>query len=167
MWPRSYNKSRSEKQRCDGAWLDYRNVTAPIRPTISAAIELMPTCAAPLVGAEVPVVPAAVVPDAELPAELALEVARVLPVAEPLACVSEGRVTLEPAPVEPPAGRVVPVAATLLTVGTEAAGVTWIWPSENCETGASVEVAAGMVVTLAQGVVPTWTWPVERVFVST
>lgn len=146
--------------------MDYRNAAAQIRPTISAAIELILTCAAPLVGAVVPVEPAAedVVPDGELPEELALEVARVLPVAEPLAFVSEGRVTAEPEPVEPPAGRVVPVAGALTTVGTEAAGVTWIWPSENWETGASVEVAAGVVVMLAHGVVPTWTWPVGVCF---
>lgn len=50
-------------------------------------------------------------------------------------------------------------AGAFVTVGTEAGGVTWIWPSDCWETGTGVEVATGVVVMLAHGVVPTWTWP--------
>jgi hypothetical protein len=50
-------------------------------------------------------------------------------------------------------------AGAFVTVGTEAGGVTWIWPSDCWDTGTGVEVATGVVVMLAHGVVPTWTWP--------
>lgn len=50
-------------------------------------------------------------------------------------------------------------AGAFVTVGTEAGGVTWIWPSDCCDTGTGVEVATGVVVMLAHGVVPTWSWP--------
>lgn len=114
-----------------------------------AAKEPMAMGAAPLLaGAEVPAEAEDEVPDDP---ELAVEVARVelppvtdaLPEGEApvLAMVSEGRVTDEPAlpeaagavvspavAVVSPAGAVVSTA--LLTVGTDAAGVTWIWPSE-------------------------------------
>lgn len=128
-----------------------------------AATEPMVMGAAPLLaGAEVPVEADDDVPEAP---ELAVDVARVEPPVtdalpegdtSELAMVSEGSVTDEPAlPV--PAGGVV---SALLTVGTDAAGVTWIWPSEYWDTGARVDVAAlALVVMLAQGVVPTWTWP--------
>lgn len=124
--------------------------------------------AAPLLaGAEVPAEADDEVPDDP---ELAVEVARVelppvteaLPEAEApvLACVSEGRVTDVPALPEAAGAVVVPagavVATVLVTVGTEAAGVTWIWPSEYWDTGTRVEVAVlALVVMLAQGVVPT------------
>lgn len=147
----------------------YRNATAPIRPTISAAKAatiLTEPAAAPLwAGAEVPELGADEVPEgtaveepvaaeAELVPE-PLDVARVL---LPPAPVSVGRVTTEPEGA--PAGALVPgrvsvTGATLLTVGTDAAGVTWIWPSEYCETGARDEVGAAEVLMLAQGVVPT------------
>lgn len=124
--------------------------------------------AAPLwAGAEVPELGAEDVPDgaAEEPAaepelvpELvpeAADVARVLPPG----AVSVGSVTTEPegAPAGAlvAAGRVSVTGATLVTVGTDAAGVTWIWPSEYCETGARDEVGAAEVLTLAHGVVPT------------
>lgn len=90
---------------------------------------------------------------------LALEVARVepAPVAEvPLAAVSVGTTTDEPL-----AMGAEPVTAALVTVGTEAAGVTWIWPSEYCETGTSVVAGATLVIE-AQGVVPTCTWPEKK-----
>lgn len=107
----------------------------------------MPELAAEVVP-DVATVP--VVPDA-------LEVAALL---EP-GWVLVGRVTTEPEAVVPGAlaGWVSVTAGTLVTVGTDAAGVTWIWPSEYCETGARVEVGWAVVVMLAQGVVPTWTWP--------
>lgn len=114
--------------------------------------------AAPAVeGAEVP--DAAADEVAELEPVVALEVARVDPepvAAVPLAAVSVGTTTDEPL-----ATGAVPVAAALVTVGTEAAGVTWIWPSENCETGTRVEVGATLVME-AQGVVPTCTWPEKK-----
>lgn len=50
-------------------------------------------------------------------------------------------------------------AGAFVTVGTEAGGVTWIWPSDCCDTGTGVDVATGVVVMLAHGVVPTWSWP--------
>lgn len=50
-------------------------------------------------------------------------------------------------------------AGAFVTVGTEAGGVTWIWPSDCWDTGTGVDVATGVVVMLAHGVVPTWTWP--------
>lgn len=127
--------------------------------------------AAPLcAGAEVPELGADDVPDGaaeELPPAdpEAVEVARVLLPALALALalalpapVSVGRVTTEPegAPAGAlVAGRVSVTGATLVTVGTDAAGVTWIWPSEYCETGARDEVGAAEVVMLAHGVVPT------------
>lgn len=123
----------------------------------------MATGAAPLLaGAEVPAEAEAEVPDDP---ELAVEVARVelpsvsdaLPEADApeLAWVSAGRlVSDEPALPAVPAGVV--AAGALVTVGTDAAGVTWIWPSEYWDTGARVEVAVlAEVVMLAQGVVPT------------
>lgn len=104
---------------------------------------------------------AAAVPE---PLVLALDVASVEPAlvaAVPLACVSLGSTTDEPpAAVVPLAAAVVVAAGALVTVGTEAAGVTWIWPSEYCETGTRVVVAAAAVLVMeAQGVVPTCTWP--------
>lgn len=39
--------------------------------------------------------------------------------------------------------------------GAGVTGVTWIWPSENCETGATGVAGLGAAVTAAQGVV----WP--------
>ena len=52
-------------------------------------------------------------------------------------------------------------AGAFVTVGTDAGGVTWIWPSDCWDTGTGVEVATGVVVMLAHGVVPTWTWPLS------
>lgn len=121
-----------------------------------AAIEpifIDPAAAPLLAGAEVPVDGEDDV--AELPTEAvpeALVVARVLlpPVT---GTDSLGTVTTEP---EPETTGAVVVAEAAVTVGTEAAGVTWIWPSEYCETGARVEVAVfTVVVMLAQGVVAT------------
>lgn len=63
---------------------------------------------------------------------------------------------------EPPVTVGTGIAGALDTVGTDAAGVTWIWPSENWETGAREVVDAGgggVLVMEAQGVVATWTWP--------
>lgn len=98
-----------------------------------AATEPVAMGAAPLLaGAEVPVEADDDVPEAP---ELAVDVTRVEPPVTDalpegdtsgLVMVSEGSVTDEPAlPV--PAGGVI---SALLTVGTDAAGVTWIWPSE-------------------------------------
>lgn len=108
-------------------------------------------------GAEVP--DAAADEVAELEPVVALDVERVEP--EPVAAVPVAAVSVGTTTDEPLATGAVPVAAALVTVGTEAAGVTWIWPSEYCETGTRVEVGATLVME-AQGVVPTCTWPEEQ-----
>lgn len=140
----------------------------------SAPIEPARTLAPPPVaGAEVAELSAGVVPDGPPPVAV---VASVVP--GDAGCVSEGRATVLPdsAGALPagalPAGALpagaLPAGAegvtsggagAFVTVGTEAGGVTWIWPSDCCDTGTGVEVATGVVVMLAHGVVPTWTWP--------
>lgn len=108
------------------------------------------------------VVPDALLPEAEPEAETeaAVEPEAEAEAAPEVGMVSLGTTTVLPAS-EPagavPTGVVVSVAGALVTVGTDAGGVTWIWPSEYCDTGTAVEVAAAVVVMLAQGVVPTWT----------
>jgi len=42
---------------------------------------------------------------------------------------------------------------------TGVTGVTWIWPSENCDTGATGVAGVGTAVTAAQGVVWPWICP--------
>lgn len=78
-------------------------------------------------------------------------------------CVSEGRATVLPdsAGALPAGAEGVTSggAGAFVTVGTEAGGVTWIWPSDSWDTGTAVDVATGVVVMLAHGVVPTWSWP--------
>jgi len=43
--------------------------------------------------------------------------------------------------------------------GAGVTGVTWIWPSENCDTGATGVTGVGTAVTAAQGVVWPWICP--------
>jgi hypothetical protein len=168
-------KAKEEKRRvvCTkvGTCVPQRKATAPIRPRNNAPRELIWTDPAPLLaGAEVPVAPEDVAPEGPLPVA---DVARVvpdalLPEAEPeaeLEAAAEPEAEAE-AEAAPEVGRVslgtttvLPASepGALVTVGTDAGGVTWIWPSEYCDTGTAVEVAAAVVVMLAQGVVPTWT----------
>lgn len=123
----------------------------------------------PVAGAEVAAVVAADVPEDPPPEEAVVE--SVVP--GDAGCVSEGRATELPDSAGAlPAGALpagaLPAGAegvtsggagAFVTVGTEAGGVTWIWPSDCCDTGTGVDVATGVVVMLAHGVVPTWTWP--------
>lgn len=148
-------------------------------PMTRAPIEAARTVAPPPVaGADVAGLVAGVVPEAP-PPEGAV-VASVVP--GDAGCVSEGRATVLPdsAGALPagalPAGALpagaLPAGAdgvtsggagAFVTVGTEAGGVTWIWPSDSCDTGTGVDVATGVVVMLAHGVVPTWSWPLVAV----
>lgn len=107
--------------------------------------------------------PAAVVPEAPPPVAVVASV-----VSEDADCDSEGAAALLPDSAGGLAagglaggaeGVTSGGAGAFVTVGTEAGGVTWIWPSDCWDTGTGVEVATSVVVTLAHGVVPTWTWP--------
>lgn len=46
--------------------------------------------------------------------------------------------------------------------GADGTGVTWIWPSENCDTGGMLTAVGWTKPAVGQGVVWPWIWPVGK-----